>query len=163
MEQAEYVEWIPVGRFMKGAILVSVFLIISVLTLVILFIQPLDAEAFIGVVVPLGVLIFILFLLVNFRGIKIKIDSEKLRVNYGLLNSKSIMLYEIDSCKVAKAPFNRFGGVGIRYGFDGSYAYTTSFGNAVEITPKKGRTFIFSSNNPDQICEFVNKKKIKAK
>jgi uncharacterized membrane protein YdbT with pleckstrin-like domain len=134
-----------------------------VLTLVILFIQPLDAEAFIGVVVPLGVLIFILFLLVNFRGIKIKIDSEKLRVNYGLLNSKSIMLYEIDSCKVAKAPFNRFGGVGIRYGFDGSYAYTTSFGNAVEITPKKGRTFIFSTNNPDQICEFVNKKKIKAK
>ena len=158
MEQAEYVEWVPAGRFIKGAKLATTFFIIIVFALLIVFVQPLDIEAFIGIGVSVSVLIFILLLLVNFRGIKIKIDSEKLRLNYGLFNNKSIMLDEIDSCKPVKAPFSRFGGVGVRYGFDGSHAYTTSFGNAVEIKPKKGRVFVFSSNNPDRICELINKK-----
>ncbi len=158
MEKTEYVEWIPAGRFIKGAKLTTTFLIIIVFALLIVFVQPLDIEAFIGIGVSVSVLIFILFLLVNFRGITIKIDSEKVRVNYGLLNNKSIMLDEIDSCKPVKAPFSRFGGVGVRYGFDGSHAYTTSFGNAVEIKPKKGRVFVFSTNNPDKICEIISKK-----
>jgi hypothetical protein len=157
MERVEYVEWVPAGRFIKGAKLVTTFFIIVVVVLLIVFVQPLDAEAFIGIGVSVGVLVFILFLLVNFRGIKIKIDSDTLRVNYGLLNNKSIRIDEISSCKPVKAPFRRFGGVGVRYGFDGSHAYTTSFGNAVEITPVKGRVFVFSSNNPDKICELISK------
>ena len=158
MEKTEYVEWVPAGRFIKGAKLATTFLIIIVFVLLIVFVQPLDTEAFIGIGVSVAVLIFILLLLVNFRGIKIKIDSEKLRLNYGLLNNKSIVLDEIDSCKPVKTPFRRFGGVGVRYGFDGSHAYTTSFGNAVEIKPKKGRVFVFSSNNPEKICEIISKK-----
>ena len=158
MEKTEYVEWVPTGRFIKGAKLATTFLIVIVLALLIVFVQPLDMEAFIGIGVSVSVLIFILLLLVNFRGITIKIDSEKVRVNYGLLNNKSIMLDEIDSCKPVKAPFRRFGGVGVRYGFDGAHGYTTSFGNAVEIKPKKGRVFVFSSNNPDKICERINNK-----
>ncbi len=126
--------------------------------LLIVFVRPLDTENLIGIGVSGAVLVFILFLLANFRGIKIQIDAEKLRVNYGLLNNKSIRLDEIGSCKSVKAPFRRFGGVGVRYGFDGSYAYTASFGNAVEITPVKGRVFVFSSINPDKICELISKK-----
>ena len=157
MDQADYVEWVPAGRFIKLAKLTTTFFIIIVFALLIVFVQPLDTEAFIGIGVSVAVLFFILFLLVNFKGIKIKIDSEKLRVNYGLLNNKSIRLDEIDSCKPVKAPFSRFGGVGVRYGFDGSHAYTTSFGKAVEITPKKGRVFVFSSNNADKICGVISK------
>ncbi|MGQ9529822.1 MAG: hypothetical protein ACUVQX_00310 [Candidatus Bathycorpusculaceae bacterium] len=41
------------------------------------------------------------------------------------------------SCKPVKASFGKYFGVGIRYGVNGSWAYTTSFGNAVEIIPKK--------------------------
>jgi hypothetical protein len=63
---------------------------------------------------------------------------------------------DIISCNLVKASFRRFGGVGVRYGLDGSWAYTTSFGNAVEIVPKKGRTFVFSSNNPGKICQIIN-------
>ena len=53
---------------------------------------------------------------------------------------------------------SRFGGVGVRYDLDGSWAYTTSFGNVVEIVPKKGRTLVFSSHNPKEICEIINNK-----
>ena len=157
MEQSDYVEWVPAGRFIKVAKLVTTFFIVIVFVSLLVFVRPLDTENLIGIGVSGAVLVFILFLLVNFRGIKIQIDSEKLRVNYGFLNNKSIRLDEIGSCKPVNAPFRRFGGVGVRYGFDRSTAYTTSFGNAVEITPFKGRVFVFSSNNADKICEFISK------
>ena len=157
MGKADYVEWVPIGRFIKATILVLVFFIISVMILVLVFVQPFVFETFIVYVIPFGILVFFLFLLGNFRGIKIRIDTERLLLKYGLFNSKSILLSEIDSCRVVKASFKRFGGVGVRYGFDRSYAYTTSFGNAVEITPKKGRSFVFSSNYPAKICSFITK------
>ena len=156
MEQSDYVEWVPAGRFIKILKLVTTFFIIIVFVSLLVFVRPLDTENLIGIGVSGAVLVFILFLLVNFKGIKIQIDSEKLRVNYGLFNNKSIKLDEIGSCKPVKAPFRRFGGVGVRYGFDSSHAYTTSFGDAVEITPVKGRVFVFSSNNPDKICETLS-------
>ena len=77
-------------------------------------------------------------------------------VRYGLFDCNSFSLDKIVSCKLVKASFSRFGGVGIRFGFDGSWAYTASFGNAVEIIPKNGRTFIFSSANPQRICPIIN-------
>jgi len=45
----------------------------------------------------------------------------------------------------------------VRYGFDCSLAYTTSFGNAVKIVPKKGKTFVFSSNKPKEICQIIKR------
>jgi hypothetical protein len=157
MDQPDYVEWVPAGRFIRVAKLVTTSFIIIVVVLLIVFVRPLDTEAFIGIGVSGAVLFFILFLLMNFRGIKIKIDSDTIRVNYGLFNNKSIRLDEIGSCKPVKASFRRFAGMGVRYGFDGSHAFTTSFGDAVEITPVKGRVFVFSSNNPDKICELISK------
>jgi hypothetical protein len=67
------------------------------------------------------------------------------------------------SCSKKLAPakktktFGRYFGVGVRYGLDGSTAYTTSFANAVEVSPKVGRTFVFSSKNPDKVCEIIDK------
>ena len=83
-------------------------------------------------------LAFILFLFWNYRGLEIKISSNELSVKYGIFNKKSIRLAEITSCRVTEASFGRYGGVGVRYGIDGSTAYTTSFGNAVEIVPNSG-------------------------
>ena len=147
-----YSEWVPTGKFVKGTILAVASLIIFVLAMLAVFIQPLDAEAVIG----MGVSVAVVFL--NFRGIKIQLSSETLTVNFGFFNHKSIRLDEIVSCRLVKASFSRFGGVGVRYGIDGSWAYTTSFGNAVEIVPEKGRTFVFSSNNPQKICQIINNK-----
>jgi hypothetical protein len=56
-----------------------------------------------------------------------------------------------------QASFGRYWGVGVRYGSDGSVAYTTSFGDAVEVATKTGRTFVFSSKKPEQVCEVIKR------
>ena len=157
MVQSTYNEWISIGGLVKGLVLATTTWILVGVTLVFVFVDPLDFEEFIGIGVALAVLVFILLLFVNFRGIRIKVTSDRLGVNYGMFNKKSIRLEDIASCRVVKASFRRFGGVGVRYGFDGSHAYTTSFGDAVEITPREGSVFVFSSNNPDKICELISK------
>lgn len=156
MDYTQYNEWISMGRLVKGLVFGTTAWILIGIALVVTFLS-LDFEAFIGIGVSLAILIFILLLFLNFRGIRIQLTSDKLVFSYGLLNRKSINLDDIVSCKLVKASFGRYGGVGVRVGLDGSYAYTTSFGNAVEITPKKGKVFVFSSNHPDKICELIGK------
>ena len=158
MEKPDYVEWVPAGRIIRGAIFAETILILVIVTLLVVFVRPLDYEAIIGIGISLFVMVFVLLLFVNFRGIKIHISPKKLNVSYGLLNNKTIKLDDINSCRTVKASFGRYGGVGVRFGFDRSTAYTTSLGNAVEVNPKKGRVFVFSSNNPDKICELISKK-----
>jgi hypothetical protein len=155
MEEYVYSEWVPAGVLIK--VLMTVFSTIVVFgTLIMVFWVELSVEDLIGFIIAWAVLAFVLFLFWNYRGLEIKISHDELSVNYGVFNKKSIKLKEIISCKTTKASFGRYGGVGVRYGFDGSTAYTTSFGNAVEIVPKKGRTFVFSSKSPGKICEIIN-------
>jgi len=159
MEKAAYHEWVPAGAFLKVTMLAVASAIAVLLVTFAVHLHPLNTEWLVGFGVSLLTLMLILLLSWNFRGIKIQISSERLTVDYGLLNHKHVRLDDIVSCKQVKASFRRFGGVGVRYGLDGSWAYTTSFGNAVEIVPKKGRTFVFSSNNPERICQILNMKK----
>jgi hypothetical protein len=159
MEQAAYHEWVPTGAFVKVTVLAVVSSIVFLLLTLAIFPYPLNTEGLVGFGGLLLTLMFILVVFLNFRGIRIQLNSEGLTVDYGFFNHKHIRMNDVVSCKVVKASFRRFGGVGIRYGLDGSWAYSTSFGNAVEIVPKKGRTFVFSSNNPERICEIVNAKK----
>ncbi len=157
MKQTDYHEWVPTGTFVKVTICAVASLIVFVLILA-AFLHPLNTEGLVGFGVSILTLMFILALSLNFRGIKIQLSFEELVVDYGVFNHKSIRIDDIVSCNLVKASFRRFGGVGVRYGLDGSWAYTTSFGNAVEIVPKKGRTFVFSSNNPETICQIINTK-----
>lgn len=158
MEQAVYHEWVPTGAFVKVTILAVASAIVVLLLILAAFLHPLNTEGLVGFGVSMLTLMFILVLCLNFRGIKIQLSSEGLTVDYGFFNRKHIKMDDIVSCNLVKASFRRFGGVGVRYGLDGSWAYTTSFGNAVEIVPKKGRTFVFSSNNPEKICHIINTK-----
>lgn len=156
MDQTDYYEWVSTGTFVKVIILAVASSIVFLLLMLAVFLYPSRTESLTGFGVSMLTLIFILTLFLNFRGIRIHLSSEELTVNYGLFNHKSIRMNDIASCNLVKASFRRFGGVGIRYGLDGSWAYTTSFGNAVEIVPKEGRTFVFSSNNPRRICQIIN-------
>jgi hypothetical protein len=156
MESAVYHEWVPAGTFVKalvGAVSVSIFLLVLILGVAL---HPLTLESFLGVGVLIVTLVLILVLYLNFRGIRIQVSAGELRVDYGLLNHKRIRLTDIKSCRVVTASFRRFGGVGVRYDLDGSWAYTTSFGNAVEIVPQSGRTFVFSSDHPDEVCQILS-------
>ena len=156
MENVAYREWVPAGTLVKG--LMATFSVIVVFgTLAIVLLMKMSVEDVFGIALAWAVLAFVLFLFWNYRGIRIQISSNRLFVHYGLFNQKSILLKDITSCETIKASFGRYGGVGVRYGFDGSWAYTTSFGNAVKIVPRKGRTFVFSSNKPEEICQIIKK------
>jgi len=120
MGYAKYSEWVSMGRLVKGLMLGTTIWILVGVALVFVFVEPLDFEEFIGIGVALTVLVFILLLFVNFRGIRIQITSDKLIVSYGLLNTRSIKLADVKSCRVVKASFGRYAGIGIRYGLDGS-------------------------------------------
>ena len=154
MEASRYSEWVPIGVLVKG-LMVMFFAIIVVNTIVLVLLGKTSVEDIFGLAFGWGILAFILFLFWNYRGLKVQIGDSRLFVKYGLFNQKSFLLNDITSCERLKASFGRYLGVGVRYGFDGSLAYTTSFGDAVKIVLKKGKPFVFSSNKPDEVCEIL--------
>jgi len=157
MENIFYREWVPAGTLVR-VLMISFSFIIIFGTLLLIIFGNLTTEDYYGIIISLGVLVFVMFLFWNYRGIEIKVETNELSVKYGIFNKKSIGLTQIASCKVTKGSFGRYGGIGVRYGFDGSTAYITSFGNALEIVPKKGRTFVFSTKSPEKICKTINEK-----
>ena len=157
LEKGIYREWVPMGAFVKG--LVVFFSSIVVLGSLIITLSIPDTQDLIGIAFAVSILAFVLLLFWNYRGIKIQLSNTELYVRYGFFNQKSIQLKDIVSCDIIKASFGRYAGIGVRYGIDGSQAYTTSFGDAVKIIPSKGRIFVFSSRNPQKICYIINSTK----
>ncbi len=155
MDNSLYSEWISTGKFVKT--------IVGFVTLLALFVLVISIGVSISIqnpffaVITAFPLILLLVLYGNYQGIQIRITSKELMIRYGFLNRKHIHMSNIVSCEPAKANFGKYWGVGIRYGTDGSWAYSTSFGNAVKITQLKGRPFVFSSKNPDEICAIINR------
>jgi hypothetical protein len=156
MENVEYSEWVPTGALVKG-LFVGFSAYIVIFTLAIFFFTEASLDIVYGLVFGWGILAFLLFLFWNYRGIKIQVNSDKLLVVYGLFNCKTFLLKDIVTCKKTKSSFGRYWGVGVRYGPDGSEAYSTSLGDAVEVAPKSGRVFVFSSKKPDQVCEIIKR------
>ena len=111
--------------------------------------------AFIGIICG-AVSLFIFLMYLNYRGLKITLTSDQLEVTYGIFNHKRIPLNKITSCDITKASFRTYCGVGIRFGLDGSWAYNTDFGEAVKLTFQHGRAFVFSTRNPQKICNLIN-------
>ena len=157
MGNVGYSEWVPAGALVKGLMAMFSAIIVFV-TLAIFLLSKMSIEDIFGIALGWTVLAFVLFLFWNYRGLRIKINGDILFVKYGLLNRKSFLLNDITSCERIKASFGRYWGVGVRYGFDGSLAYTTSFGDAVMVVLKRGRPFVFSSNKPDEVCEIIKRK-----
>lgn len=149
MQDIVYSEWVPAGAFVK--IMVG---FVSLIVLCMLFIT-IAVGVIIWISISLSALVPLLLLFWNYRGIKIQVTTRELLISYGYFNRKRFAIGDIASCKPVKASFRRYWGVGVRYGVDGSWAYTTSFGNAVEVIPKKGRAFVFSSNTPEKICNLI--------
>lgn len=152
-----YSEWVPAGKFVKTIVGFVSLLALFVLVITIwvsISIQNPSLTAIMAI--PLT---FLMILYGNYRGIQIRITKKEIVIHYGLLNRKHIQMSNIVSCEPTKASFGKYMGVGIRYGTDRSLAYTTSFGNAVKIVLKKGRPFVFSSHNPQEICNIINQAK----
>jgi hypothetical protein len=154
MENILYSEWVSAGKFVK-TIVGFVSLLYVIVLVIFVWIAISIQNPFFAVIIAFP-LTFVLVLYGNYRGIKIRITSKQLVIRYGLLNRKHIHMSNIVSCEPAKANFGKYLGVGIRYGTDGSWAYSTSFGNAVKIIQLKGRPFVFSSTNPNEICSIIS-------
>ncbi|MHA2180791.1 MAG: hypothetical protein ACXAAH_05145 [Promethearchaeota archaeon] len=152
-EEQLYREWVPMGRFLKAVILFVLLLILTTGIITTAFMH--NEMLFMGIL--FGVLnLFILLLYWNFRGLHITLTKNQLEVVYGIFNRKKIPLKRITDCDITKANFRKYGGVGIRLRFDGSWAYTTDFGEAVKLTFQHGRPFVFSTRNPQKICNLIN-------
>ena len=159
-ENGLYSEWVPAGKFVKtivGSVSLLFLLVLAISTWVDFSIQN---PAFVVIIV--FSLAFLLIIYGNYRGIQIRITSTELIIRYGFLNVKHIDMSNVISCEPTTADFGKYWGVGIRYGTDNSLAYTASFGNAVKIVLKKGRSFVFSSHNPKEICNIINQVKTKS-
>lgn len=152
MEDAEYREWVPAGKLVKSA----VGFVFSLLAFVLIVITVFETSpASVMAVVMLIPLAFVGLMFWNYRGLEIKVNKRELQVNYGF-NRKRVSLSEVDSCKPTKVSFWNYGGVGVRWGFDGSWAYTTSLGDAIRLKLRRGRPFVFSTHNPHEICQLIN-------
>ena len=158
MENIEYSEWVPTGNLVKGLFAMISLFVVIVTSAIFIFSEGLLVEDILGVLMAWVVLAILLLVLWNYRGLHIKITDESLFVAYGRFDKKSLLLKDISSCKKTKS-FGRYLGIGVRVGLDGSMAYTTSFASAVEVIPKIGRVFVFSSKNPDRVCEIINQRK----
>jgi len=148
-----YREWIPIAKFVK-IIISLLFLFIIVITIII---STLSLQVMIFLLIILGGgCIFISFIYLNFRGLQIILTNNQIEVKYGIFNHKTIPLKKIMRCETTKATFKKYGGVGVRYGLDGSWAYNTDFGEAVKLTYQNGKPFVFSTKNPQKICNLIN-------
>lgn len=160
MQAEDYSEWVPMSKLVKG--LVVGFLCLEVvISFTIIYFEGLSAESFTGLSIAWGILALIGFLFWNYRGIYIQISNGTLTVTYGKFNKKTYALADLVSCKRTRTSFGRYFGIGIRYGIDGSVAYSTSFGDAVEVAPREGQVFVFSSKHPEKVCETINNLKVR--
>ena len=157
MKDVLYMEWVPAGTLIKVLVGFFSFLILCIL-LITIAVGVAIRYPFL-IVVLASPLAFVLFVFWNYRGIWIKVTTESLLIYYGFFNRKRIPIGDIVSCEPTKASFGRYGGIGIRYGTDGSWAYTTSLGDAVKTILRTGKPFVFSSNNPEEICSIINQMK----
>ena len=147
-----YAEWVPAGRFVKAVILFVCLLILS-LGIIISAFRP-EELAFMGIIFG-AVSLFIFLIYWNYRRLQITLTSNQLEVKYGIFNHKRIPLNKITSCDITKASFRIYGGVGVRIGLDGSRIYNTDFGEAIKLTFLNRRPFVFSTRNPQKICNLI--------
>jgi hypothetical protein len=158
MDNFEYRERVPAGALVKGLFAMVSLIIVFVTFAVFFFSEGLLVEDILGVLGAWAILVLLLLVFWNYRALNIRINDESLTVQFGRFNKKSFLLKDISSCKKTRS-FGRYLGAGVRGGLDGSIAYTTSFATAVEVTPKEGRVFVFSSKNPERVCEIINQRK----
>ncbi|MFX1486438.1 MAG: PH domain-containing protein [Promethearchaeota archaeon] len=150
-----YHEWVPLPTALKIIASFLVLLTIVLMGILTLLYQFTDYSSLIFVSLFSAPLLFLLFMILNYRGIDIKITPDEVIVRYGVINRKRIHKDDITGCETTRTPFRRYGGIGIRYGLDGSWAYTTSLGPAVRISFIRGRPFVFSSKHPEKICNII--------
>ncbi|TFF87817.1 MAG: hypothetical protein EU548_09745 [Promethearchaeota archaeon] len=137
---------------------------ITILIIVILvtsFILTLTLSIIFPPIVFLLIIIFFivdttaLILYANYRRLVISISDNEISLKFGIFNDKTIPFELIHKYEIIKPKFLTFGGVGVKIGLDGSWAYITDFKQALKVEYKEHRTFVFSTRYPEKIIEII--------
>ena len=147
-----YTESIKAGTAVR--IIVSIiYIMLFTLSIAVTF---LDSQFFLmSVVIITSVTVVFVLLYLNFSVLRITITQSHLEVRYGRLNRKIVPLGKMTDCEHIQIGLKEYGGIGIRLGRDGTWAYNTSLGDAVKVTILGERPFAFSTANPEKICELL--------
>lgn len=144
-----WLQWWALLPFLGAIALLLAFLIVQSSPAVPVWWHPAPTVAL------LTLMGFPVLILLNFMRLSITVDSEHIKVGFGILR-KTISWKEVMFCQVTKARFGVYGRVGVGLGVDNSLAFTTSFGNAVQIMRRNGRPLVFSSKNPTKLSKIIN-------
>lgn len=110
---------------------------------------PREAQALLVLVVLL-----LLFLYFSLRTLRIRVTKRDLSVSFGVIGT-SIPLSEVLHVETEKPSIWRYGGLGIRWGWDGSVGYLMNYGDAVRVTRRRGRAILFSTRSPDEVVAVI--------
>lgn len=101
-----------------------------------------------------------------FSVLRVSVSEGELHVQYGLFGPK-VPIADILSCEAVDYDWKKYGGWGIRRGFDGSVAYNMvgDRGRAVRVVYRKGRwtkTILVATRDPDRLALAVQQARVLA-
>jgi hypothetical protein len=99
--------------------------------------------------------LIILLFLAFFPRLTVRIDPSKVRLRLGVV-AKEVSMEDVVNAAVENAMLRTYGGIGIRYGTDGSMAFLSSLGTAVKLTRRNGKPILFSTRRAPEVSQLVN-------
>jgi hypothetical protein len=103
------------------------------------------------------IIIIVLFgVFLVFRKLDIVVIDKRIKIGFHLL-SLEVLFSDIEEVEVIDPPFWRYGGLGYRFGLDGSIGYVLNFRKGIRISRENGRDIFFSTNNPDEMATILKK------
>lgn len=130
----------------------------AIIAAVILVTAYLSLNPPLGGSVPTPLLMLVLVIMVavfiNFRTLEISVTGERLTVGYGFIRSR-VRLSDIVYVEAVRPPFWRYGGFGIRWGWDGSVGYIVDYRRGVRVTRRRGMPVFFSTRNPERVLQVM--------
>lgn len=111
----------------------------------------------------LGLTLLFLGVTLNFRKLKIRIDSEDITAGYGIFKN-TISWNKVEKTYLDEASTARYGGWGLRIGrVKGNWriVYNVVSGPRVVVSSKKGtfRELVFSTKKPEEIMKIIEEKR----
>ena len=113
---------------------------------------------------PTPILMFVMVIMVavfiNFRTLEIRVANGRLVVGYGFTKSR-VRLSDIIYVESIRPPFWRYGGFGIRWGWDGSVGYIVDYRRGIRVTRRRGMPIFFSTRDPERILQILEDQRVK--
>jgi len=151
-DDALYTESIKAGKAVR-VFVSSIYLVLLALSVAFAILDP--QFILMSTVVIVSVTLAFVLLYLNFRVLRITITRSHLKVTYGRLNRKIVPLEKMTDCEHIQIRLKEYGGIGVRLGRDGTWAYNTSLGDAVKVGISGERPFAFSTAYPEDVCELL--------